>query len=88
MSLIKKSDVKNHLSSHHRKAIHLTRQTSQPDATGFSVPEAGGRPANSPTFADDFSGEHSTPEASVAPAIQAVSNLKNPPSSIPKSAQA
>jgi hypothetical protein len=88
MSLIKKSDVKNHLSSHHRKATHPTRQTSQPDATGFSVPEAGGTPANAPTFADDFSGEHSSNGASVAPAIQVVSNLKNPRSSIPKSAHA
>lgn len=88
MSLIKKSDVKNHLSSHHRKGIHLTRQTSQPDATGFSVPEAGGTPAKPPTFADDFSGEHSSNGASVAPAVQAVRPLKNPPASIPKSAQA
>lgn len=36
MSLVKKSDVKNHLSPHHRKGIHLTPPVSQPDATGFS----------------------------------------------------
>ena len=36
MSLVKRSDVKNHLSPHHRKGIHLTPPVSQPDATGFS----------------------------------------------------
>jgi hypothetical protein len=36
MSLIKKSDVKNHLSSRNRSEIHLHRSSSQPDATGFS----------------------------------------------------
>lgn len=36
MSLIKKSDVKNHLSSRHRRTIHLVVPASQPDATGFS----------------------------------------------------
>jgi hypothetical protein len=39
MSLVKKSDVKNHLSPHHQKGIHLNRPVSQPDATGFSVEE-------------------------------------------------
>jgi len=36
MSLIKKNDVKNYLSSQKRKGIHLYRPVSQPDATGFS----------------------------------------------------
>lgn len=36
MSFVKKSDVKNHLSAHHQKRIHLTPPVSQPDATGFS----------------------------------------------------
>ena len=36
MSLIKQSDVKNHLSSRHRTRIHLATPASQPDATGFS----------------------------------------------------
>jgi len=42
MSLVKKSDVKNHLSPHHQKGIHLNRPPSQPDATGFSVEETAG----------------------------------------------
>ena len=36
MSLIKKADVKNHLSARHRTEIHLYRPGSQPDATGFA----------------------------------------------------
>ena len=39
MSLVKKSDVKNHLSPHYQKEIHLDRPLSEPDATGFSVEE-------------------------------------------------
>ena len=36
MSLTKKSDVKNHLSSRYRRGIHLTPRASLPDAAGFS----------------------------------------------------
>ena len=39
MSLIKKSDVKNHLSPRYRTKIHLCPPVSQPDATGYSVAE-------------------------------------------------
>jgi hypothetical protein len=35
MSLIKKSDVKNHLSAHHRTEIHPAYPKSQSDGTGF-----------------------------------------------------
>jgi hypothetical protein len=35
MSLITKSDVKNHLSARHRTEIHLARLESYIDATGF-----------------------------------------------------
>jgi hypothetical protein len=41
MSPIKKSDVKNHLSSRNRHGIHLHRPASQPDATGFSGEQSG-----------------------------------------------
>jgi hypothetical protein len=40
MSLIKKADVKNHLSTRHRTEIHLTRPESQSDATGFAHEES------------------------------------------------
>jgi hypothetical protein len=36
MSLIKKADVKNHLSARHRTEIHLHLPESQPDTTGFA----------------------------------------------------
>jgi len=39
MSLIKKADVKNHLSARHRTEIHLARPESQSDATGFAHEE-------------------------------------------------
>lgn len=41
MSLIKKSDVTNHLSARLRQGNHLYRPASQPDATGFSGVEPG-----------------------------------------------
>jgi hypothetical protein len=42
MSLIKRADVKNHLSTRHRTEIHLHRPESQPDATGFAEEETVG----------------------------------------------
>jgi len=39
MTLIKKADVKNHLSARRRTGIHLHRPESQPDATGFAEEE-------------------------------------------------
>ena len=46
MSLIKKSDVKNHLSPRHRRTIHLVVPESQPDATGFSGERSDGPDSN------------------------------------------
>ena len=42
MTLIKKSDVKNHLANRYRNrnGIHLYPPTSQPDATGFSAEQS------------------------------------------------
>ena len=42
MSLVKRADVKNHLSARHRTDIHLTQPASQPDATGFAEEESAG----------------------------------------------
>ena len=36
MSLIKKADVKNHLSARHRSEIHLARPETKSDATCFA----------------------------------------------------
>lgn len=66
MSLIhKKSDVKNHLSSHRHNHIHIAIE-SQPDATGFS--EAIAAPvetnpagsAHEASFTRDFTGNHTS----------------------------
>jgi len=45
MSLIKKSDVKNHLSPRHAHKPFALPSDSEPDATGFSTPESVGIPA-------------------------------------------
>jgi hypothetical protein len=41
MNLIKKSDVKNHLSSRNHHGIHLHRPVGQPTATGLSGDQSG-----------------------------------------------
>lgn len=60
MSLVKKSDVKNHLSPRHRTQIHLCQPASQPDATGFSAAETGEVQAGSSEFATDLVAEHAS----------------------------
>ncbi len=68
MSLIKKSDVKNHLSPRDLTKIHLCRPLSQPDATGYSVAEPDAINANPSDFAADFVTEHSSSGTSLSPA--------------------
>lgn len=67
MSLIKKSDVKNHLSPRYRTKIHLCQPVSQPDATGYSVAEPDIIRANQSNFAADFVAEHSSPGVAATP---------------------
>ena len=67
MSLIRQSDVKNHLSPRYRTKIHLCEPESQPDATGFSVAEPDAIQANPSNFAEDFVAEHSSSGAALAP---------------------
>jgi hypothetical protein len=67
VSLIKKSDVKNHLSPRHRTQIHLCPPESPPDATGFSAAEPDAIKESPEAFSKDFTAEHSsiaTPAAS------------------------
>lgn len=54
MSLIKKSDVKNHLSARHQNHIHIA---PEPDATGFS---GLGQASVERSFTEDFTGDHTT----------------------------
>jgi len=54
MSIIKRSDVKNHLSARHQHHIHLA---PEPDAAGFSGP---GQARVEKIFTEDFTGDHTT----------------------------
>lgn len=61
MSLIKKSDVKNHLSARHQNHIHIA---PEPDATGFS---GLGQASVERSFTEDFTGDHTTIESAETP---------------------
>ena len=67
MSLIKKCDVKNYLSTRHRKEVHPDEPESQPAATGFSKAEPAAPKANPSDFAKDFQVEHSFSGKALAP---------------------
>jgi hypothetical protein len=66
MSLIRQSDVKNHLSPRFRTKIHLCQPESQPDATGFSAAEPGAIETTPSDFTADFVAEHSAAGATAA----------------------
>jgi len=64
MSLINKSDVKNHLSSNHRTEIHLAYPQSQSDATGFAHEEVDsnvGDPVENPVITPAPNSPETTP---------------------------
>ncbi len=61
MSLIKKSDVKNHLSPGFQRGIHLVSPASQPDATGFS-----GEQSFSPIAQSEYLGDGFLPQPAIA----------------------
>jgi hypothetical protein len=88
MSLIKKSDVKNHLSLRYRTQIHLSQPESQPDATGFSVVEMGKVQSDRSTFAEDFVAEHSSSGKSIAAANRVIGSPGPKITASSKSAQA
>jgi hypothetical protein len=66
VSLIKKSDVKNHLSPRHRTQIHLCPPESQPDATGFSAVESGTDQPDASDSAKDLDAERSSSGSALA----------------------
>jgi hypothetical protein len=68
MSLIKKSDVKNHLSpvSHRSNHIHIV-QASIADATGTSDTEQTAVEAAPPSFAQDYTTDHVSSSAPSSP---------------------
>jgi hypothetical protein len=87
MSLIKKSDVKNHLSPQFRTKIFLCPPVSQPDATGYSVAEPGAIKAISANFAEDFVKEHSSSGVAVVPADPMIDSTDLQVVAVSKSAQ-
>ncbi len=88
MSLIKQSDVKNHLSPRFRTKIHLCQPESQPDATGFSVAEPDAISATSLNFTEDFVAEHSASVASLAGTDPVTGSIRPQPPTGSKSARA
>lgn len=88
MSVVKKTDVKNHLSPPFLAKIHLVQPESQPDATGFSVAEPDAAGADRSKFAKDFVAEHSSSGVAVAPADQLTGSSSQQAATVSKSAQA
>ncbi len=66
MSLIKQSDVKNHLSPRFRTEIHLCQPESRPDATSCSVAEPDAIQTSPLSFTEDFVREHSSSDSPLA----------------------
>ena len=67
MSLIKKCDVKRHLSARSRKELHLGKPAGKPDTAGFSKAEPGACEAGPSDFAKDFHTDHSLSGTILAP---------------------
>jgi hypothetical protein len=88
MSLVKKSDVKNHLSPRFRTKIHSSRPETQPDATGFSGAEPGVIKDNPTAFSKDFTAEHSSIAKPVASTDLLTESARPQASPVSKSAQA
>ena len=84
MSLIKQSDVKNHLSPQFRTEIHLCQPESPPVATGYSVAEPDANPLS---FAEDFLGEHSFSSAALIQSNPVICSIGAQPPAAPKSVQ-
>jgi hypothetical protein len=67
MTLIKKIDVNEHFAVRRRMRRAAAGLLSQPDATGFSGPEAASAKAKASGFREDYSLEHSSPSVSATP---------------------
>jgi hypothetical protein len=87
MSLIKQSDVKNHLSPRFRTKVHLRQPESQPDATGFSAAEPDAINATASSFTEDFVAEHSAPDAAAAPGDHLPGSFRPDTPTVSKSAR-
>ena len=87
MSLIKQSDIENHPSLQFCTKIHLCAPVSQPDATGYSVPETEAGKADQPAFAQDFVAEHSSSGAAAEPEDHLPGSFRPDTPKVSKSAQ-
>jgi hypothetical protein len=87
MSLIKKCDVKNHLSARHQRDIYLCPPGGRPSAPGLSRAEPEAVETIPSVFAEDFLSEHSSPGVSPAPTDQLTDSIKPQKTAAYKSAQ-
>jgi hypothetical protein len=67
MSLMKKTDVKNHLSARHRTGIHLIRPESLADATGFPHERAASNDPEAHNSVESSLNVPTSTEAGIAP---------------------
>ncbi len=88
MSLLKKSDVKNHLSSRFRTAHYLCPPKSQTDSASSFLAEPDKTNRSLSAFAEDFIEEHSSPRKSLAGADPATNTIRLQAPTISKSTQA
>ena len=87
MSLINQSDEENHPSPQICSKIHLCAPVSQPDATGYSVPETDAGKADPPNFVQDFVAEHSSSDAAAKPGEPLPGSFRPEAPKVSKSAQ-
>lgn len=88
MSLLRKSDVKNHLSPHFRTELYPCPPESKTDATSFSLAEPDIADRSLTAFAVDFIEEHSFSETFLAGADPVTNTVRFQAPTISKSAQA
>jgi len=88
MSIINRTDVKNHMRPPFLSKIHLCPPESQPDATGFSEAEPSVMNATQSEFSADFVAEHSSSSTSAAPGRPLPGSFHPETPTLPKSAKA
>lgn len=87
MSLVKKSDVKNHLSLRYRTQIHLCQPESQPDASGFSTAETDAVQLNPLNGAEGFAAERSFSGIALAPDNPLIDSIASQAPAVSRSVQ-
>jgi len=88
MPPVQKKDNKRLLSARPRTKRLMWPPAHEPDATSFSAAEKGPIKTNTTSFAEDFTSEHSSSGAVVAPADQVAGPHPSRPPAVSKSAPA